>query len=322
MNTPNYPVVLSPELLRKTGEIERLLGRVDGLQLSRPVPKLREKNLARTVRGSTGIEGNRCSLEQVEAIARNETVAVSKKEQLEVKNALDAYALLSKYDPFSIESLLDAHTRLMSGLMLGTGRFRKSSVEVYITEDQTRMMPDWKTVEPSMQELFGWLRSSAEPMLLKSVRFHFEFVNIHPFLDGNGRVARFWQTRLLMEEHPVFGFLDVESMVFEKRREYYEMIRTAQESGDAAGFVIFMFEQIERSLSNLWKNSAPVSKDWKNRIETAQTEFGSEPFSRKDYLQRFKTISPVTASRDLAAGVEAGQLTRQGDKRTAVYQFL
>jgi Fic family protein len=166
-------------------------------------------------------------------------------------------------------------------------------------------------------------------------------VSIHPFLDGNGRAARLWQTRLLMEVHPVFEFLDVESMVFERRAEYYEQIRTAQESGDASGFAVFMFEQIARSLSNLWKNSDTVSRDclslrslprnngaslamlrWKNRLETARGQFGSEMFSRKDYLMLFKTIAPITASRDLAAGVEAGQLTRQGDKRTAVYRFV
>lgn len=303
-------------------EIERSIGKVEGLQLSRPVPKLREKNRARSVSGSTGIEGNRCTAEQVEAIARGETVAVPKTELLEVKNALAAYEALPEYDPFSIESLLSAHACLMGGgLMLSPGRFRQSSVEVYITEDKTRVMPDWKKVEPSMRELFDWLRNGSDSMLLKSVCFHFEFVNIHPFLDGNGRTARLWQTRLLMEVHPVFEFLDVESMVFEKRAEYYEKIRTAQENGDAGGFVVFMFEQIERSLSSLWKNSGTVSRDWKNRLETARQQFGTEPFSRKEYLMLFKTIAPVTGSRDLAAGVEAGQLTRQGDKRTAVYRF-
>lgn len=323
MNNQRDPVSLSAEILQKMAGIERLIGKMEGLQLSKPVPKLRAKNRARTVRGSTGIEGNGCSVAEVEAIARGETVAVLRTDLLEVKNALAAYEALPEYDPFSIESLLSAHACLMGGgLMLAPGRFRQSSVEVYITEDKTRVMPDWKTVEPSMQELFDWLRNGNEPILLKSVRFHFEFVNIHPFLDGNGRAARLWQTRLLMEVHPVFEFLDVESMVFEKRADYYEKIRTAQESGDSGGFVVFMFEQIERSLSNLWKNSGTVSRDWKNRLETARGQFGSEPFSRKDYLMLFKTIAPVTASRDLAAGVEAGQLTRQGDKRTAVYRFI
>jgi Fic family protein len=315
--------VLSPEILRKLTEIERLIGKVEGLQLSKPVPKLREKNRARSVRGSTGIEGNRASVEQVEAIIHGEPVQLSKKEQLEIRNALNAYDALPEFDPFSMDSLLSAHKKLMdAGLMIGAGRFRQGPVEVYITETETRSMPDWKTIQSSMKALFEYLQNSEEPILLKSVRFHFEFVNIHPFMDGNGRTARLWQTRLLMEEHPVFEFLDVESMVFEKRTDYYEQIRNVQKNGDAGCFVLFMFDQIERSLSNLWKNSGTGSKSGQERLVTVREQFGMESFSRKDYLQLFKIISPVTASRDLAAGVSAGLLTREGDKRTATYRFV
>lgn len=313
---------LSTEIVGKLAEIQLLIGKVEGLQLSRPVPKLRAKNRARSVRGSTGIEGNSSSVEQVEAIVRGEAVALSQKEQLEIRNALEAYNVLPEFDPFSVESLLEAHRMLMGGgLLLNAGRFRTGAVEVYVTETKTRAMPSWETVASSMTEILDTLESSDELMLLKSVRFHFEFVNLHPFFDGNGRVARLWQTRLLMMEHPVFEFLDVESMVFERRSEYYERIREAQETGDVGGFVLFMFEQIERSLSNLWENSGQTFQGSEKRMDAAAEHFGEKTFSRKEYCQLFKTITPVTASRDLAAGVKAGMLLRTGDKRTAVYRF-
>ncbi|MCU0858770.1 MAG: Fic family protein [Pontiellaceae bacterium] len=312
---------LSPECLRTFAEVQRLIGRLEGLNLSRPVPKLRAKNRARSVRGSTGIEGNRCSVEQVEAVARGETVSLSQKEQLEIRNALEAYAALPEFDPFSVDSFLTAHKRLMgNGLDLAPGRFRNGPVEVYITETETRAMPAWETVEPSMRALFEYLKTDEELILIKSIRFHFECVNIHPFFDGNGRAARLWQTRLLMESHPVFEFLDVESMVFEQRDEYYRHIRAAQECGRADGFVGFMLEQIRRSLSNLWKNSATGSGGYVDRIAAAKQSLG-DGFSRKDYLQLFKTISAPTASRDLAAAVADGLLLREGDKRTAAYRF-
>ena len=316
-------VTLSAEIVRKLAEIEQLIGKVEGLQLSKPIPTLRAKNRARSVRGSTGIEGNSSSLEQVEAIVRGESVALSQKEQLEIRNALEAYDSLPTFDPFSVEALLQAHGVLMGGgLMLGAGRFRTGSVEVYMTETKTRVTPSWEIITPSMDSLFETLQKSDELMLLKSVRFHFEFVNLHPFFDGNGRASRFWQTRLLMEEHPVFEFLDVESMVFERRSDYYEQIRIAQESGEVGGFVLFMFEQIERSLSNLWKNSGTVFQGLEKRFDVAAEHFCDATFSRKDYGQLFKTITPVTASRDLASGVKTGRLVREGHKRTAVYRFV
>jgi Fic family protein len=312
---------LSIASIQKLAETQQLIGKLEGLHFSRPVPKLREKNRARSIWGSTGIEGNRCSVEQVEAIVRGETVALSQKEQLEIRNALEAYAALQEFDPVSVDSFLKAHRMLMgNGLELAAGRFRTGPVEVYITETETRAMPSWETVEPSMRALFGYLKESEELMLIKSIRFHFECVNIHPFFDGNGRTARLWQTRLLMEGHPVFEFLDVESMVFEQREEYYRQIRQAQESGKADGFVEFMLEQILRSLSNLWENSAKSSGGYTDRLAAAKQSLGTD-FSRKEYLKLFKTISAPTASRDLASGVADGVLIREGDKRTAVYRF-
>lgn len=313
---------LTTGIVQKLAAVERLIGKVEGLQLSRPVPKLRAKNRAKSVRGSTGIEGNSVSVEQVEAIARGEAVALSAKEQLEVRNALEVYHSLPEFNPFSAESLLKAHQVLMGGgLLLSAGHFRTGPVEVYVTETKTRAMPPWETIESSMEELLDYAENADELMLLKSVRFHFEFVNLHPFFDGNGRVARLWQTRLLMTEHPVFEFLDVESMVFERRDEYYEKIRGAQDDGDVGGFVLFMLEQIDRSLSNLWKNSGSVFQGSEKRLDAAADYFQDRTFSRKDYCLLLKTITPVTASRDLAGGVECGRLVRSGDRRTAVYRF-
>lgn len=316
-------LTLSAESVQKLAKVEQLIGKVEGLQLSRPVPKLRQKNRAKSIRGSTGIEGNSCSVEQVEAIAAGKPVALSKKEQLEIRNALEAYDALPDFDPFSIDSLLDAHRMLMgNGLLLVPGKFRQEPVEVYVTETKTRSMPAWETVQPSMKALLGYLRDGKDLMLIKSICFHFEFVSIHPFSDGNGRVARLWQTRLLMEEHPVFEFLDVESMVFEQREEYYRQICNAQDCGNVDCFVLFMLEQVRQSLWNLWESSAPSQNTHVDRLSIAQHAFGKNVFSRKDYCRLFKTISPATASRDLSAGVAAGSLLRKGDKRTAVYRFV
>jgi Fic family protein len=124
-----------------------------------------------------------------------------------------------------------------------------------------------------------------------------------------------------MEAHRVFEFLDVESMVFEKRDEYYRQIRTAQESGSANGFVDFMLEQICRSLRSLWENSSMTPNSYADRIAAAKQSLGDD-FSRQEYLKLFKTISAPTASRDLAIGVASGLLLREGDKRTAVYRFV
>lgn len=313
---------MSKSIVALMMEIAEFVGKIEGMALARPSPKLRHSNRVRTIQGSVGIEGNTCSEAQVEAIEEGKPVPVSEREQLEVRNALEAYAMLSSLDPFSMDSLLFAHTKLMGGgLVLGCGQFRKSPVEVYITENTTRLMPHQDKVPDLMKMLFDYLRDSDDSVLMKSVRFHFDFVNIHPFADGNGRTARLWQTRLLMEYHPLFEFLDVESMVFEHRPEYYARIREAQDAADSACFAEFMLEQIHASLSRLWSANWAVANTVEERLRIAEERFQSATFTRKDYLQLFKTVSPVTASRDLRFGVDVDQLVRTGDRRTAVYRF-
>jgi Fic family protein len=317
------PVEMTASIVGLMMEIAELTGRVEGMALAKPSPKLRHNNRVRTIQGSVGIEGNTCSVAQVEAIANGKPVAVSELEQIEVKNALEAYAALCSFDPYSTASLLSAHALMMSGgLMVNPGRFRNGVVEVYISENRTRMMPHHDKVAGLMEALFGYLRSRDENALLKSVRFHFEFVNIHPFFDGNGRMARLWQTRLLMEYHPVFEFLDVESMVFEHRPEYYTLIREAQDSQNSACFVEFMLRQIQHSLANLWNADWAVANTVEERLQLARGHFSSEIFTRKEYLLLFKAISPVTASRDLKRGVDLRILMREGERRTAVYRFM
>lgn len=317
-----FPCTMSQAIIASMMEIAELVGKVEGLAVARPSPKLRHGNRVRTIQGSVGIEGNSCSVAQVEAISAGKPVPVSELEQLEVRNALDAYAMLRSFDPFSVDSLLSAHAQLMrDGLLINPGRFRESPVEVYITENRTRPMPHQDKVPGMMEQLFGYLCDSDDSVLMKSIRFHFGFVNIHPFTDGNGRTARLWQTRLLMEYHPIFEYLDVESMVFEHRPEYYARIGEAQDASDSACFAGFMLGQIHASLSRLWKADWSVANTAGERLRIARDRFKDQAFSRKQYLQLFKTISPVTASRDLKWGVDAGTLARTGDRRTAVYGF-
>lgn len=116
--------------------------------------------------------------------------------------------------------------------------------------------------------------------------------------------------------------LTISAMVFEHRPDYYARIRKAQDTVDSSCFSEFMLKQIHASLSRLWSADWSVANTVEERLQIARGHFHEKTFSRKQYLQLLKTISPVTASRDLKHGVEAGILTRTGDRRTAIYRFV
>jgi Fic family protein len=172
-----------------------------------------------------------------------------------------------------------------------------------------------------MQALFLYLNESDEHLLIKSSRFHFQLEHIHPFIDGNGRIGRFWQTRILMLYHPIFEFLPVEHLIHERQQEYYRMLARGDDTDDCTQFVAFILAQIENSLRQLIEETRGVTLTAEKRLEIARAAFGDKTFSRKDYQNLLKTISTATASRDLRQGVELDRLKRSGDKRTAVYCF-
>ena len=85
------------------------------------------------------------------------------------------------------------------------------------------------------------------PLILSSV-FHYEFVFIHPFEDGNGRMARLWQTALLADWNPIFQFLPMESRIHAFQREYYQAIADCNARGNSDAFITFMLEAIDQTL--------------------------------------------------------------------------
>lgn len=172
-----------------------------------------------------------------------------------------------------------------------------------------------------MRELFAYLKKSDDHLLVKSCRFHYQLEYIHPFLDGNGRMGRLWQTRILLQYHPVFEFLPVEDLIRRKQTLYYRHLAKANDVGNCTEFIAFLLEQINASLDRLIADTRSVTLTASDRLEFARSIFKNSTFSRKNYQIYLKNISNATASRDLKHGVKIGLLKKTGDKRTTTYVF-
>ena len=309
----------TPRIINLSTDVGTLLGVVDATHLRKPRTELRKRNKVKTIRASLAIEGNTLSEDQITAIIENKRVVGPPKDIREVENAIRAYDNLSNFNAFSIESYLEAHRMLMSGLVDRPGQFRTASVGVVQGDRIAHLAPPGWNVDNLMTDLFRYLEKGEDNLIIKSCVFHYEMEFIHPFMDGNGRMGRLWQTVILMRVNPVFEYLPIEQEIKKSEEDYYNVLSQCDREGLSTKFVEYMLDKIKLSLEEL------VGKQRDNFTDTERLKYfldqlDSGEFTRKDYLRVFPGISTATATRDLRSGVEERLLVREGNDRQARYR--
>jgi Fic family protein len=314
------PYEITPRILALIASVSEQIGAINAAHLNKPPTDLRKKNRIKTIQSSLEIEGNTLTVEQITDLLDNKRILAPQKDILEVKNAITVYNGLLEFDVYNLKSLCQAHAILMKDLVENPGKLRASSVGIVKGNEIAHLAPPGEMVAPLMNDLFKYLRQDDDLLLIKSCVFHYEFEFIHPFVDGNGRMGRLWQTLILMEYSTVFEFLPIESLIKEKQQEYYQVLGTSDTQGNSTVFIEFMLEIIRNALTDLLKHQN-ISLTNTDRMMHFKDRIRTEQFSRQDYLRAFKEISPATASRDLKLAVDNGILEKQGDKNTAKYRF-
>lgn len=235
------PFTVTSKMLGLISEISEQVGIIT-MQLGGnvPSPQLRKKNQIKTIHSSLAIEHNSLSLKQVTDIIDGKRVLGAPDEIQEVKNAIEAYRLMSQLDAFKEKDLLKAHGLMMKDLVQGAGKYRQDGVGVFNGERLLHMAPPAAQVPRLMGDLFQWVKKTDIHPLLYSCVFHYEFEFIHPFIDGNGRMGRYWQTMLLSRWKGIFAWLPVETIVKAHQQDYYDAIAKCDAAGNSTLFVEFM----------------------------------------------------------------------------------
>ena len=297
---PTYDI--TPKILKLITSISEKLGEINATYLSKQSPQLRKQNRIKTIHSSLQIEGNTLTEEQITALIENKRVIGPEKDVLEVLNAIKLYENLEKYKFYSDKSFLKAHKELMNGLIQSPGKYRTKGVGIVKGNMVEHVAPPAENVPYLMKDLFEYLKDSEELTLIKSCVFHYEMEFIHPFIDGNGRMGRLWQTLILMSEYPVFEFLPFETLISQTQNEYYNSLAMCDKLGKSTMFIEYMLGVIDKSLSSLLDYNNRIFKDV-DRLEYF-IKLGAKEFTRKDYMNTFKNLSSATASRDLKKGLE------------------
>lgn len=254
------PFTITNEVLSYVSSISEKVGRITSTTNLEAKPHLRKNNRIKSIHSSLRIEANSLSLGQVRDVINGKTVLGEQKEIQEVKNAYAAYDALSEIDPYSIQSLTRLHGIMTKYIVEESGRFRSGEEGVFNGDQCIFMAPPARLVPQLMDDLFAWMKraqNTVHPLILSSV-FHYEFVFIHPFSDGNGRMARLWHTAILSKWKSIFEYIPIESQIEKFQEEYYFAISKCHVDGESTAFIVFMLSQIDKILDDV---SVQISED-------------------------------------------------------------
>ena len=257
----NYipPFDITNIMLDRISNIMKKIGKLDNYKDLNKMPVLRRNNRIRSIHSSLAIEANSLSFDQVKDIIDGKKVIGPQDEIQEVKNAYEAYKLIKEVNQYSIKDLKKVHGVMTYLTVDESGEFRKDNEGVFDENGNCiHVCPPPEQVDELMKQLFKWMEDNngiVHPLILSSV-FHYEFVFIHPFKDGNGRTARLWQNVILSNWEEIFEYVPIESQIKKYQEEYYSAIANCDHNGNSTEFIEFMLKMIDETLEDLMDSTS------------------------------------------------------------------
>ena len=254
MNNYVPPFTITNIMLDRISSIMKKIGKMDNYKELNKMPVLRRNNRIKSIHSSLAIEANSLSFDQVKDIINGKVVAGPKNEIQEVQNAYNAYLKMKEVNPYSIIDLKKIHGVLTYLTVEDSGNFRKGGEGVFDEDGNCIFVcPPPEQVDLLMNQLFDWMKTNKDkihPLILSSI-FHYEFLFIHPFRDGNGRTARLWQNVILSHWETLFEYVPIESEIKKYQEDYYNIIQNCNSKGESTEFIEFMLKMIDEVLDTL-----------------------------------------------------------------------
>lgn len=309
---------------------------------------LRRSTFARAIQGSNSIEGFHVTVDDAAAAVDGEEPLDEKTESwYAVRGYREAltYILQSAEDPHFVhhEAVLRSLHFMMTGFDLKSnpGRWRPGAI--YVKRDGTQEVvyegPDATLVPRLVAELVEQLNApGATPAMVRAAVAHLNLVMIHPFSDGNGRMARALQTLVLAREgvlDPTFS--SIEEYLGRNTAAYYEVLGTVGQGAwrpgnDASPWVRFCLTAHHRQAETLLRRTQEtgiLAERLEQEVRALRLNdrtvmaLLNAAYGYRIRNTDYRVVTDVTegvASRDLAALAAAGLLIARGEKRGRYYE--
>lgn len=214
------------------------------------------KSKVRSIHSSLAIEANTLSLFDVVNISNKKQVIGKRNEIQEVKNAIEAYSKINSFNYKSEEDCIKVHQLMMKYFNEDNDGYRNHGEGVKKDGVIIYMAPESILVPSLMKSLFDFINKNDDiNIIILSAIFHYYFVFIHPFSDGNGRLARYWVNLMLIKYDSNFEFIPIEEEMYLKQEKYYSSIAQCHINGNANVFIKFILNIINSSLDKIIKNN-------------------------------------------------------------------
>jgi len=307
MYIPKYS--LSPKLLTNLTQIERLYGQLEALHIPKNLElSLERNNLIKSTYISNSIEGNPLSLPEVSNLLLGDRVPANRDEK-EIKNYFDILKNLGNLTTSSISLSLAVkiHSQLLKGVneriagkirdkRVVVGGYRRDKGKSFLVVKHEPPFHTKSGIKQAMNLLFDWVALEKRiPAVIKTGIFHHQFVYVHPYEDGNGRVCRLLTCLLLLQYgYQINKYFVLDDWYDIDRILYSDKLHSA-DKGDKTQWLEYFSDGMKYSLQ------AALARV-KNAFETLDVE--RRPSNKeKEVLKLFENRQQMTST-DVAGNLK------------------
>ncbi len=306
---------------------------------------LRREAIIHSAHSSTSIEGNRLSLEQVSDLAHGREVMATRKDKQEVLNYLKVLENIDKLTDgkkITENNILNIHKMLTEGTLenpsdCGVYRNRYVVLANRLTGEVVFRPPSNEEVPALVGALIEWLNSSEaealDPVIEAGIA-HYEFVRIHPFVDGNGRTTRVLATLILyLRGFDTKQFFCLDDYYDSDRQAYYKALQSVdQKILDLTKWLEYFVEGVSVNIAAVKERIARLSSERLRRTKEGQIALTERQMrivefinlhgkiTNKDVREMFK-ISSQAAYKEILKLIKLGVIKPTGKGRSVSYKL-
>ena len=298
---------------------------------------LKRDAVLKSAHHSTAIEGNPLSIDQVEAIFKtNEKTSQTKADQ-EVLNYLKVLENLENYlenGKITEKTILKLHGDITHYTLEYTyleGQYRSVPVHIINSKGETVFTPPHvNTIKSNMAELIDWMNNFKDlhPVIAAGI-VHYEFVRIHPFIDGNGRTGRILTALYLhTREFDANRMFTLDEYYDKNRASYYAALNSVDEkTQDMTQWLNYFIEGFKQSILKIKDQILLISpkKSEKNRVKLSDKNrkilehIHRNGTITNSEVQNLLKISRQGAYKDLRYLMDKNIIEQKGGSRSTYY---